>query len=539
MAGFSEQVILRLLSAEKCLFNNSSPQRWDVLGGRAWNLAPTDIAIALALALMSVSVSAGDLFQSLHDTEPGLPALVITAVSACAHAGADLVHLQCTCRLLKELVVQNDNAWRAKARTRFGSGCIGATTASPGISAWRVGMNFLAGHCTYQQLGDPPHNSDSERCGNNLQASCERFVVSGSDDHMNADGLRDPLLVRNANDLSFVRRLPDCHCLRVAIFGPEDRPLVALSVNKSGGQYGELLRVCPVEASLVMPEDAEFATMPFQDIDLSQEDGMGPITEILGSSSHQPSRGLIVGSTTGMRAQVISMGPTETPVGSYAQLNGLFYFPFSTVHEHGVEWKGNEPLGTLLSSAVVSMCWAQPLGAYLFANEHGELCLWGRTSEEDGLKWTICATEIIIHGALWDLGHIVVTDKYIVVTSCTDRGATIYTHTGTRLRTISENLVVADYLGSFAESFGSALQIAALGSILVTSSMKGCCLCLWDLDTGVMLHRFEQAIGHRLTSDIGGPLPDGNDATSLLLLRGGATVLFGAFGGTQVVWHFD
>ena len=68
--------------------------------------------------------------------------------------------------------------------------------------------------------------------------------------------------------------------------------------------------------------------------------------------------------------------------------------------------------------------------------------------------------------------------------------------------------------------------------MLLTSSMKGSALCVCDLHSGTLVRRHEEALAEMDT------MPQGADATSIAVVRGGRAVLLGAFGGWPHVWHF-
>ena len=478
------------------------------------------------------SRATSDFLRRLHDKEPELVHLCISALG-CGRAAA---RLEGTCKLLRRLVRDSDDAWMAKAQRRFGAdtcrGWAGSATTSwkaEGEHLWHIGCNLLGGHAVYQYLDDDPKDDpkgDSlERCGCCSQASCERFVVSGSDDAVTEGPSACTLLVRSAADLSVVKCLPYCHCHHLAIFGPESCPLVALS---SGG---EVLRVCPIEAPGELEKQEFLLDVPpiyIQDT-----------SSLIGSAAC-----LVLGSDSGVRLHYRPL-ELETPAAelreaaNYAERASMHQLYFCRSQGRSITPSERTSVGVLQPSSPHCMAWAPAFGpaAYVIGTDHGEICLWGRDEPLASLfeDQSNAPHEVLVQGEL-DYKSIVVTDRYIVAAPEECKYAYVFSHTGERLRSLREpGLDPSDYTDADDGSFIFGLQLAAVGDVLISSSVKGCALCVWDLHTGTLLHRHEEPLS-RHGAYI---LPDGFDVNAISLVRGGRGVCFGLFMGDQHAWHFD
>ena len=463
------------------------------------------------------------MLRLLHEHEPQLLIACIAALG-CGRAAA---RLDQTCRWLRAIVSTDQDCWMAKASWRFGVElCRQWAVAQPngqlptGKDVWKVGLdlvlNLSDGDAAYEELLDEPEFMH-DLAGTCIQASCERFLVLGSDD----DGLDlAPLLVRSVTDLSVVKRLPDCHVHYVAIFGPEDSPLVALNSGQSN------LRIRPIEGPAVTS----------QEIIVGDHIGNADfISCLLGSSTC-----LVVGCSHGHRLHVKAFDLSATEL-----LDATDYAEVKAVCISSAEFRSSR-------TQIVSMAWAQPFGprAYVFGNKNGEICLWGRESGQPCAQ----AREVLAQFPDEDEGEgedsdsdsssdhhdnacfdsLVVTSLYVVGGQKAHKRAYVYSHSGALLRTLEEPLDASLYGMEGRAKFTFSLQLVAIGEFLLTSSMKGCALCVWDLRSGALVHRHEQPLVST------GENPDGCDACSISLARGGKSVVLAAFcGAGQHVWHFD
>ena len=455
---------------------------------------------------------AGSFFHRLYDVEPELARSCIDWVSC----GRDVLALGCTCKLLKTLVITFDDAWAAKAKTEYGVELLGEPTEMHGIKTWNICQNIVAGRRTYRELEDESYE-EGERLGTTVSACSERFLICGSDHHDLVNENDEPLLVRRADDLSIVGKRPRSHLHHVAIFGPSDCPLVALS---SGDRA---LRICPIEAPYEIPEE-----------DILLGEG---VSSLLGGASR-----LVVGTVSGTRVHLEPL-PLATPPAQlverdvYVDITHELEFLFNSQAMESMEPEdvaaGEPP--HWCSSCVWSMCWAPSFGAeaYAFAGEHHEICLWGRESD-DRMR-----NEVIVRGTEDHVKSMVVTDRYIVAVPEQRKRAYVYSHTGERLRILDEGLDANEYFSDYTDEgwggFVYSMQIVALGNFLFSSSMKGAGLCVWDLTTGTLLHRFEEALRRE------GPIPNAADVgEGMHLIRRGASVkiVFAVNFSSQRVFEF-
>jgi hypothetical protein len=78
------------------------------------------------------------------------------------------------------------------------------------------------------------------------------------------------------------------------------------------------------------------------------------------------------------------------------------------------------------------------------------------------------------------------------------------------------------------------LQMHIVGDLLISTSRLGNALCIWQMRTGSLLHRYEDAFTYRRSYQ----LPDGVDATSMIHLREEGYTAFVTTSYNETVWAF-
>ena len=72
-----------------------------------------------------------------------------------------------------------------------------------------------------------------------------------------------------------------------------------------------------------------------------------------------------------------------------------------------------------------------------------------------------------------------------------------------------------DHVDEILEGTVHPIFFSCHGHILVSTSFVGCAICIWDMKTGELLKRYNNAEEERYTN----LLPDGNDATDMTYLE--------------------
>ena len=443
-------------------------------------------------------------FDKLHDVEPGLVRLCVHALTA----AVDIVSVERTCKRFATLVKACDAHWQAKARFRFGA-CVGPTltpaSATPGRDAWQHGCTqrsrLLALSDPLLQLQpalDIDEDTNDGFDGELVQACNEDFVVAAS------DGDSQIVVVRRIFGSDLVRTLPawkpgwgdsqiryvDC----IAVFGPRDRALVALTTNT--GSFVHLQRIDGTAG------DEEYP-IP------------GKPTCLLGSHDM-----LVAGSKASRRAHLVWNGPQAGP-GNYV---GLAQW------EHATEAM---PSWQTPRSRVEAMCWAPPFGAhaYAYSTRNREICI----SKPGALDKVIvqstfdCCSlpspdEIETDGYYSSL---VVTESRIIATPVNTRYVVVFSLSGQVLRFLSEPGNHLDHARRYdpdRTNFMFSMYMAALGDVLITSSVREGVICVWNVRSGELYHRQTDYYEEDLYIN------------GLHLVHGGARIFASFFCGSQCVW---
>jgi hypothetical protein len=122
---------------------------------------------------------------------------------------------------------------------------------------------------------------------------------------------------------------------------------------------------------------------------------------------------------------------------------------------------------------------------------------------------------------------IAVNETFVVVSPGDTKKLYVYDHSGRLLSVLNEGY-------REGATFIFPAQMFAAGEILVSTSVTGAALCIWDLRRGVLLHRFMDLFERHVHDE----LPEGCDVTSMLPLYRQSSVLFCTFGGYQCLWGF-
>ena len=85
---------------------------------------------------------------------------------------------------------------------------------------------------------------------------------------------------------------------------------------------------------------------------------------------------------------------------------------------------------------------------------------------------------------------------------------------------------------------GSATYLAAQGTILCATSVRGAAVCVWCLNSGTLLRTLDSAFRGPNGQDDLARVEGANEATTLQMLGGGDTLVMGVYGGETYAWHF-
>ena len=86
--------------------------------------------------------------------------------------------------------------------------------------------------------------------------------------------------------------------------------------------------------------------------------------------------------------------------------------------------------------------------------------------------------------------------------------------------------------------WGNATYLAAQGTILCATSVRGAAVCVWCLNSGALLRTLDSAFHEPNRQDDLARVDGANEATTLQMLGGGDTLVMGVYGGETYAWHF-
>lgn len=114
-----------------------------------------------------------------------------------------------------------------------------------------------------------------------------------------------------------------------------------------------------------------------------------------------------------------------------------------------------------------------------------------------------------------DLYAIAISSSYVAVSPGASKDISIYNHNGRLLYDLSEGVDEVDDNDVYFPSC-----MFATGEILVSSSIEGTALCIWDMRRGVLLYRLTDLFDRSKTPFLSmqDKLPDGCDVTSMVPL---------------------
>ena len=441
---------------------------------------------------------------------------------ASSGAGTALARMEGCCKALAALVTSAH--WDMAARETFGE-----LGAGQGKQAWILGVSWLRGRYRYDALKKPRAITE-DNFGCVTTAANSRYLVAASDDP------GAPLCVRKADDVLWASSVPEGNAHSVALFGEDfvalgrGRPSFdVLSVKGLPLEYkrhthrSELVEPPPLTArwTVDLPEGEK---LPWGSV------------ELLGSDEW-----LVVG--TPFRTFVYRVQPV---------LSGYGAAPPVVLHRSLARRDLETP--TLLEAPTFShvLNWVPALGSDAFAEPAVAftqarlpvLNVWRAGTGSDEIPHLQCHALAQDQHRLRQIiclryNNIVGTDQHVI--AAVDReGGDLLIHVfgrGGELRwcLIEPNQACID-VGP--KVWGNATYLAAQGTILCATSVRGAAVCVWCLNSGTLLRTLDSAFHEPNRQDDLARVDGANEATTLQMLGGGDTLVMGVYGGETYAWHF-
>ncbi|GKY92262.1 hypothetical protein MPSEU_000197300 [Mayamaea pseudoterrestris] len=436
---------------------------------------------------------------------------------------SDLKAIDATCRGFQSLT---DPHWKTFAMAEFG-----IDLDSGGKSSWRKGRSLVKpkyGPCIFKLI-DPPEYGWLY-AGSPIAKANDNFLVWSSDDIgsglTNADIFDEtPMAFRDTRTLNFIRTR-NCpfppHVL--AICGPECAEIV-LAANNSGdlsAHRGETTQI--IDWATILPDG---------------QMSIGYI-ELLGSKTHAialccgyihlfsvGTQSLLNHISSTMMLPDISSMNFDAPFGACWGSNssvGSITFAFACVPCKIHIWSLDETNNQLIHVQDVEY-YPENTANMEERDRHDDAIiehLGGADPPASALYQTIAVTDRYVAGNVDD-GIVQVYDR----------------STGERLH----NLIEKEHPGPDGfddddddedEALLYPIYMVAIGDLLVTSSMRGNAICVWQMKTGTLLKSYYQTFTRRISY----PLPSGVPVTSMVLLPNFGCTAFVTVAGELTVFAF-
>ena len=227
---------------------------------------------------------------------------------------------------------------------------------------------------------------------------------------------------------------------------------------------------------------------------------------------------LVAASSVSRRAHLAWIGPQAGP-GNYVDL---------------VKWDQESlPSWEYPLCGVSAMCWAPPYGAraYAYSTRAMEICI-SQPGAPD--KVIVDHSTLNVHYDSIETGgylsSLVVTESRIIASPESTRFVVVFSLSGQFLHLLREpgnHLEYAREHNPDQSNFISSMYMAALGDVLITSSVRNSVICVWNVRSGELLHR--QTDHYEEDRHING----------LHLVHGGARIFASFFCGSQCVWKVE
>jgi hypothetical protein len=422
-----------------------------------------------------------------------LPGEVLSSIISYCPDAESLASLDTTCKTLQTLTAPH---WEARALQRFGF--FGRSPGSTGKDLWRFASGLLRPDKVVC-VPLAPYNSEGAITGTvslGVSDSSSRIMVMGSDDHdyRPDEGVQRPLVVRTVanDDYSPVILDGEISTWEIAVVGPEQGEIV---VNGCRQDDLHAQRLCPVEGTV--------NRKMFNMRDVDREQGIDADGEL--SGLHMELLGCSELLIVARRGHFFFFVPDEKSLLRLVKVTRI------DCNDVRASWTG--------------MCWASP--------ELGKKVFCCRTNPCRVRAWRVdlqSDTSVLLHNVLdfqtadIEVHAIAVSSSYVAVSRGESKNISIYNHNGTLLSNLSEG--VDDEADE--DDFVYSVCMFATGEILVSSSIEGAALCIWDMRKGVLLYRITDLFDRSKTPiwSIQDKLPDGCDITSMVPLYEQGAVCF-------------
>ncbi len=182
------------------------------------------------------------------------------------------------------------------------------------------------------------------------------------------------------------------------------------------------------------------------------------------------------------------------------------------------------------------ICWAEDNSYFAFFSAQAKkICIFGLDASVGTVSpiQTIDIKDINVYGSYGMDPKIAVTDSFVALSTCEKKIDVWDRQSGTRLHSAlcdvdaSEELEEEDY-----EVISKKIPFVTMGHLLIAASHLGCALCIWNLKTGRLLKRHNDASEQRICDE----LPDGMDVTSMVYVE--YLNAFISMMNTEVAWIF-
>jgi hypothetical protein len=383
--------------------------------------------------------------------------------------------------------------WGRLAQEKFG------IQKERGKLAWRQGMALVKPkHREIFVLRDP-EEYDCMYAGSPQTATNGSILVHCSDDmDAGADityAGNDAMVFRDAKTLSFMRTRACAIPMpwKIAICGPEGAEVIVTSnISKMAGQQGNRSQ------EIVWDEILKDKEVPNN----SQDRG----TQLLGSETHLIAL---------FRGNIHIFIPGVNPLLSYA--SSVPCFPDmssrSEFHCEAICWASDEEVSHTFALSCQDKC----------------VSLWKldvQSSQAEHIR-DIQDDDDEISGNFDSIS----LSNCFVACSRSSRVYIFDRESGKKLHNLCD-LEDEDKDVDFDTVY--PLTMEAVGDLLVTTSIYGCALCVWQMRTGTLLRRYEDAFERRIAYRH----PEGSDVASMVRLKGWDCTAFVTNGGGLMLWAF-
>jgi len=190
------------------------------------------------------------------------------------------------------------------------------------------------------------------------------------------------------------------------------------------------------------------------------------------------------------------------------------------------------------------MSWVSPeLGPDCFcaSTQPGRVLVWQVDEVAEGGFNLQTITDVQTTKTEDPLETIAVSNSYVAVSPGSTKRLYVYSRdagsSGQLIHTLNEEM--EENREQYEDIGGSTfpLSMFVTGEILVSSSIRGVALCVWDMRQGVLLHRILDFLDRR-TPHFHDELPEGSDITSLMPIYDQGAVCFVVFCGPTQMFVF-